>query len=138
MDEATRFEAERACERLVVDYTHLVDFGEAERVAELFSVVAVWEAGDVRFEGREALRFRGRFLEVHEGRMGRLWPGLQEVLWERAERLSYIDGKPAGAEKGATLQQLLERGEGTAADGGLDGGGENDAADGAASWEDSQ
>jgi len=62
MREQEAFEIERACGRLVVDYTHLVDFGEAERVAELFAEGAVWEAGDVRFEGRDALRamFRGR------------------------------------------------------------------------------
>ena len=53
---------ERACERLVVDYTHLVDFGDGERVAELFAEAAVWEAGAIRFEARDALRamFRGR------------------------------------------------------------------------------
>ena len=62
MDEASTLEIERACGRLVVDYTHLVDFGEGERVAELFAEDAVWEAGDICFEGREALRamFRGR------------------------------------------------------------------------------
>ena len=48
-------EIERACERLVVGYTHRVDFGAAESVAELFAPDAVWEAGTIRFEGREAL-----------------------------------------------------------------------------------
>ena len=53
---------ERACARLVVDYTHQVDFGDAARVAHLFADDGVWEIGEMRFEGRDALRsmFQGR------------------------------------------------------------------------------
>jgi hypothetical protein len=47
---------ENACAKLVVHYTHWVDFGEAERVAELFAPDGVWAVGDTRFEGREAVR----------------------------------------------------------------------------------
>lgn len=47
---------ERACERLIIDYTHLVDFGEAARVADLFTTDGVWEAGGVRMEGQDAIR----------------------------------------------------------------------------------
>lgn len=37
MDPSEHFAIERECERLVVTYTHLVDFGEADRIAELFT-----------------------------------------------------------------------------------------------------
>lgn len=47
---------ERACERLVIDYTHLVDFGEAARIADLFTADGVWEAEGARMEGRDAIR----------------------------------------------------------------------------------
>jgi hypothetical protein len=36
-DALSRLLDERACERLVIDYTHLVDFGEAARIADLFT-----------------------------------------------------------------------------------------------------
>ena len=59
---------ERECERLVALYTHYADFGEAERVAELFAQDAIWAAGDIRFEGQEQIRqmMRGR-----QGMIGR-------------------------------------------------------------------
>ncbi|HEX9888213.1 MAG TPA: nuclear transport factor 2 family protein [Nitriliruptorales bacterium] len=47
---------ERACERLVIAYTHLVDGGEAAAVADLFAPDGVWSFGDERCEGREAIR----------------------------------------------------------------------------------
>jgi hypothetical protein len=46
---------ENACAKLVARYTHWVDFGEAARVAGLFAVDGVWEVGENRFEGREAV-----------------------------------------------------------------------------------
>ena len=53
---------ERECERLSVLYTHFVDFGNAERIAELFVEDGVWDGGQERFEGRTAIRefFRRR------------------------------------------------------------------------------
>ena len=78
----------------------------------------------------------GYNLEVANGKEHGLGVFIKKEDGSRQD-VSYIDGKPAGGEKGATLQQLLERGEGAAADGGRDGVGGNDAAaDGAASWED--
>jgi len=47
---------ERACERLVIDYTHLVDFGEAARIADLFTSDGIWEAAGVRMVGQDAIR----------------------------------------------------------------------------------
>ncbi|BAG17766.1 nuclear transport factor 2 family protein [Streptomyces griseus] len=50
--------AERACERLVVEFVRRLDLGEPGDVAELFTPDGVWEwaEGDRRIEGREALR----------------------------------------------------------------------------------
>lgn len=56
MDPSERYAIERECERLVVSYTHLVDFGEAERQAELFTADGIWEAGPGVFRGQEELR----------------------------------------------------------------------------------
>jgi uncharacterized protein (TIGR02246 family) len=56
MDPVARLLAERACERLMTDYTRFVDFGEASRIADLFTVDGVWEAEGVRMDGRDAIR----------------------------------------------------------------------------------
>jgi hypothetical protein len=49
--------AERACERLIVEFIHRLDLGEPGSVAELFTEDGVWHwpHGDRRIEGREAL-----------------------------------------------------------------------------------
>jgi len=61
MDELRTLLAERACERLINEYARRVDFGEAARIADLFTEDATWE-GDQVFEGRERIRqwFTGR------------------------------------------------------------------------------
>ncbi|MFI1839124.1 nuclear transport factor 2 family protein [Streptomyces olivaceoviridis] len=53
-----RMLAERACERIIVDFIHRLDLGEPSSVAELFTPDGVWHwpFGDRRIEGREALR----------------------------------------------------------------------------------
>lgn len=57
MDDVTqRMADERACERLVTKYTHLVDFGEAERIAELFTEDGVWRTDEFAMEGGAAIR----------------------------------------------------------------------------------
>lgn len=58
IEESERAAIERECERLVVAYTHHVDFGEAGRVAELFTPDGVWESSDLRLEGQEQIRER--------------------------------------------------------------------------------
>ncbi|MFD4988646.1 nuclear transport factor 2 family protein [Streptomyces sp. NPDC058372] len=59
-----RLLAERACERLIVEFVRRLDLGEPGEVAELFTDDGVWEwaAGERRIEGRKALRayFGGR------------------------------------------------------------------------------
>lgn len=53
MTPTDRLLAERACERLMVDYARFVDFGEARKVASLFTEDGWWEAeGGLRMAGR--------------------------------------------------------------------------------------
>jgi len=56
MDDLERLLAERACERLIVDYCRFVDFGEASRIAELFTEDGHWEGPDTVMAGRAAIR----------------------------------------------------------------------------------
>lgn len=58
MDPLQRLLAERACERLVVDFVHRLDLGEPGSVAELFTEDGTWEwpAGGRLVKGRAALR----------------------------------------------------------------------------------
>lgn len=62
MDPIERLLAERECERLVYRYCHLVDHGEAAKVADLFTEDGVWASPEVTREGREkiAKAFQGR------------------------------------------------------------------------------
>lgn len=59
-----RLLAERACERLIVEFVHKLDLGDPGDVADLFTDIGFWEwaEGDRRIEGRDALRsyFAGR------------------------------------------------------------------------------
>lgn len=48
--------AERACERLVIRYAHLIDLGDAAAVADLFTEDAVWQGPSRRWAGRERIR----------------------------------------------------------------------------------
>ncbi|MFE0253244.1 nuclear transport factor 2 family protein [Streptomyces sp. NPDC059010] len=50
--------AERACERVIIDFVHRLDLGEPASVAELFTEDGVWSwpEGDRSVEGRDALR----------------------------------------------------------------------------------
>ncbi|MFI6929384.1 nuclear transport factor 2 family protein [Streptomyces sp. NPDC050287] len=50
--------AERACERLIIDFVRRLDLGEPGSVDELFTEDGswAWPAGDRLIEGREALR----------------------------------------------------------------------------------
>ncbi len=58
IDPINRLIAERACERLVLDFVRRLDLGEPSTVAELFTADGVWEwpDGDRRIQGRDALR----------------------------------------------------------------------------------
>ncbi|HEY5334136.1 MAG TPA: nuclear transport factor 2 family protein [Solirubrobacterales bacterium] len=56
MDELDRMLVERSCERLIMEYSRLVDFGEAAAVADLFTEDARWEGTDLLLTGREEIR----------------------------------------------------------------------------------
>ncbi|MCP3913452.1 MAG: nuclear transport factor 2 family protein [Actinomycetia bacterium] len=57
MDDATQQIAdERACERLVTQYTHLVDFGDAPAIAELFTTDGVWRTSEFSMDGQDEIR----------------------------------------------------------------------------------
>ncbi len=47
---------ERSCERLMVEYCHLVDHGEAARIADLFTDDGVWTSSEGTSSGRDDLR----------------------------------------------------------------------------------
>ena len=71
MTNLDRLMIERECERLVSLYTHYADFGEAERVAELFARDAVWAVGPIRFEGQGKIRQMMRERQEMAGRRSR-------------------------------------------------------------------
>lgn len=50
--------AERACERLIVEFVRRLDLGDPGSVADLFTPDGIWDwpAGDRRVAGRQALR----------------------------------------------------------------------------------
>ena len=56
MDELRRLLDERACEALITQYARFVDFGEASRLADLFTPDGVWEADGVVLRGQDAIR----------------------------------------------------------------------------------
>ncbi|MFE2927167.1 nuclear transport factor 2 family protein [Streptomyces goshikiensis] len=58
LDPTDRLLAERACERLIVEFVHRLDLGNPGDVADLFTDVGFWEwvEGDRRIQGRDALR----------------------------------------------------------------------------------
>ena len=68
MNDLERMLIERACERLVTEYTHLVDHGEAARIADLFT-----DDGSLlpAAEGREAIRAFLQARQDHAGRASR-------------------------------------------------------------------
>ena len=47
--------AERACERLIVEYSRRVDFGEAARIADLFTDDATWEGVELLLTGQQEI-----------------------------------------------------------------------------------
>lgn len=55
MNDLERVLIECACERLIVEYARRVDFGEAGRIADLFTVDGRWEGTDLVLAGRDAI-----------------------------------------------------------------------------------
>jgi hypothetical protein len=58
MDSLEHLLAERACERLILDFVHRLDLGEPSSVADLFTEDGIWRwpEGDRRIQGRASLR----------------------------------------------------------------------------------
>ncbi|WP_329127703.1 nuclear transport factor 2 family protein [Streptomyces caniferus] len=58
LDPVERLLAERACERLIVEFVRRLDLGDPGSVADLFTSDGVWEwpYGERRVQGRDALR----------------------------------------------------------------------------------
>ncbi|MEV7372942.1 nuclear transport factor 2 family protein [Streptomyces sp. NPDC090301] len=58
LDPMDQLLAERACERLIIEFVHRLDLGDPSSVAELFAQDGAWQwpAGDRRITGRDALR----------------------------------------------------------------------------------
>jgi SnoaL-like domain len=52
MDDIQRMLIERACERLVTEYCHFVDHGEAAKIADQFTEDGVWASGRTVRNGR--------------------------------------------------------------------------------------
>lgn len=56
MDDLQRMFAERACERLIMEYARRVDFGNASAIADLFTEDGRWEGTDLVLDGRDEIR----------------------------------------------------------------------------------
>lgn len=56
MDEIETLIAERACERLIIEYSRRVDYGEAARIADLFTDDGTWEGVDLVLNGNDEIR----------------------------------------------------------------------------------
>ena len=55
MNDLERMLAERACERLIYEYSRRIDFGEGAAIADLFTADAVWR-GDIELRGQDRIR----------------------------------------------------------------------------------
>ncbi len=55
MDDLEKLLIERACERLVAEYCHLIDHGHASKVADQFTDDGVWRSAEVTMSGRAEL-----------------------------------------------------------------------------------
>jgi hypothetical protein len=62
---------ERACERLIYTYARLVDFNQAEQIADLFTLHGVWESGRRRWVGQSQIRAGFRKRQLHTERKSR-------------------------------------------------------------------
>ena len=102
MDAVERLLIERECERLIYAYCHVIDHGEAARVAELFDEDGVWATPEVRCEGREAIRKAFQARQSNQGRISRhvcSTPNIEVVDANHATAVTYLtlyrhDGEP--------------------------------------------
>ncbi len=102
MNDSERLVIEAACYRLVTDYCHFVDHGEASRIADLFTDDGVWTSPENTMTGRDELRAGFQAREDNKGRMSRHVCNnfrLFEISENRAKGCVYLtlyrhDGEP--------------------------------------------
>lgn len=87
-DRLTRLEDEHAIARLIASYGPLVDAGEADRVADLWTEDGVYDVEDYLMEGRDQVAAMVRS-DAHQGLIGRgashfLGPAHVSVAGDRA------------------------------------------------------
>lgn len=71
MEPSERLLIERECERLVTQYCHFVDHGEAARVADLFAEDGVWKSALGTMTGRDEVKAGFEVRQANERRMSR-------------------------------------------------------------------
>ncbi len=71
MDDLQRSLIERACGRLVTQYCHYIDHGQASRVARLFSVDGVWCSAEQTMSGVAEIERGFMRRETNVGRFSR-------------------------------------------------------------------
>ncbi len=71
MDTNERLLIERDCQRLVTEYCHLVDHGEAAQIAELFSEDGVWKSPEVTMNGQAEVKRGFAARQANAKRMSR-------------------------------------------------------------------
>lgn len=79
MNDVDRMLIERACERLVIDYCHLTDHGQAAKVADLFAEDGVWTAGDSPMSGRDRILRGFQKRQDNSSRMSRHVCGTMQI-----------------------------------------------------------
>lgn len=71
MDDLQRQSIEWACARLVTQYCHVIDHGEASKVADLFTVDGVWSSPENTMTGQAEIARGFMRREQNKGRMSR-------------------------------------------------------------------
>ena len=71
MNREDRYAIERECERLIAQYCHYVDHGEAARIADLFSEDGRWWNVAASWDGQQAIREGFQRRQDNAGRMSR-------------------------------------------------------------------
>lgn len=102
MDPIQTLLIERECERLIYGYCHLVDHGEAAKVADMFTEDGVWASAEVSRDGRAAVATAFQARQANTARMSRhvcSTPLIEVIDADTARGVTYIqlyrhDGKP--------------------------------------------
>ena len=71
MDDMSRLMIERDCTKLIVAYSHMIDFGDAGSIAELFTDDGVWESAERRLGNRDEIAESFTHRQANTGRRSR-------------------------------------------------------------------